>query len=239
MKRALLLVALAATIASCNSIGRAKPESREPLLEVSARIADDAPTVSIGGDRIRTAEHRVVLRAGRPVSVELTSDMGASEFDPLLEARPLDGTPGETLLSSDAAGLGLFSRLELMPERDGEWVLLVGDEQGRAGSYRLLVRRIFEREVFVAQGEVETAIGAVEQPASLFCPVREGRRYRVDVVARGFPAHLVAAAPGVTSIESNDGSIEFVAARSGHAVVQVASLSIASGAFELRVVELW
>ena len=40
-------------------------------------------------------------------------------------------------------------------------------------------------------------------------------------------------------IDSNDGSAEFVAARSGHAVPQVASLSFASSAFELRVVELW
>lgn len=239
MKLAVLFVALGATFSSCNSPGRARPESREPLLEVAARIAEDAPTLTIGEAPIRVAEHRVALRAGRPVSVELTSDMDSSEFDPLLEARPLDGRPGETRRNNDAVGLGLSARLELVPERDGEWLLLVGEAQGRTGTYQLLVRRIFEREVFVAQGEVSASISGLELPASLFCPVREGRRYRVEVTARGFPPHLVAAAPGVTSIESNDGSIEFVAARSGHAVVQVASLSFASGPFEVRVVELW
>lgn len=239
MKLTVLFVALAATCSSCASTSRAKPESREPLLNVSGRIADDAPRLSIGGTPIRIAEHRLALRAGAPVSVELSSDMDVLEFDPFLEARPLDGRPEETRQSDGASDFGLFPQLELVPERDGEWVLLVGDEEGRAGSYRLLVRRIFEREVFVAQGTVEPALTGFELPASLFCPLREGRRYRIDVTARGFPPHLVVAGPGMPVIESNDGSIEFVAARSGHAVVQVASLSVASGPFEARVLELW
>ncbi len=241
MKLALARVALIAPllVAGCGSTAHSRAASREPLLDVVARIADDAPTVTAGSLSIRTSEHRVALRAGCPVSVELSSDMDAGEFDPMLEARPCDGRPEETRQSDMLSDGELLPRLELMPERDGEWVLLVGDEQGRAGSYRLVVRRIFEREVLVGQGDVEPTLTGFELPASLFCPLREGRRYRVDVTARGFPPHLVIAGPGMPVIESNDGSIEFVAARSGHAVVQVASLSFASGAFELRVVELW
>lgn len=241
MKFAFALVAIVAPFvgASCSSTAAGKPESRAPLLDAAGKIAADAPTVMVGGSAIRTAEHRVALRAGCLVSVELSSEAEWSEFDPLLEVRPLDGRPTETRRSNSAADSGRSARLELLPERDGEWSLLVGDARGRAGSYRLRVRRIFEREVFVAHGEVQPSVSGLEAPVSLFCPVREGRRYRVDVAANGFPPHLVAAAPGVATTECNDASLEFVAARSGHAVVQVASLSLASGPFEVRVLELW
>lgn len=239
MKFALFFLAASLFVAGCSSTAPARVVSREPLLDVVAHIAEDAPTITAGGVSIRTSEHRVALHAGCPVSVELTSDMEAAELDLILEARPCDGRPDETRLSDMLSDGELLSRFELVPERDGEWILLVGDEQGRAGSYRIVVRRIFEREVLVAQDDVEPTLTGFELPANVFCPLREGRRYRVDVTARGFPPHLVIAGPGMPVIESNDRSIEFVAARSGHAVVQVASLSFASGPFELRVVELW
>jgi len=78
---------------------------------------------------------------------------------------------------------------------------------------------------------------SVAQPvAPIFAQLEDGG---TSLHRLPLPPHLVVAGPGMSVIESNDGSIEFVAARSGHAVVQVASLSVASGPFEARVLELW
>lgn len=213
------------------------PPADAPLLSVTGSIDADAPKLRIREQLIPYAEHRLVLHEARPVRVTLTSD--DESFDTILECRPVDGRPEETLRNDDAAGLGTGSRIDLLPTRDGEWTLLVGDAQGRLGSYRLEVARIFERVVFGANGVANGSATGTEPRATFFCPIVAGRRYRVDVQADGFPPHLALRAPGMGETTSNEGRIEFLAARTGQAIAQVASLSLAHGPFRVTVTELW
>lgn len=231
-----LAVVLAASCASGNK-GRRPARDPAPLLVVTGAVAAGAPVLRVQGEDVPHFEHRVELAESQPVSVRLTSP--AAEFDPILECRPVDGRPDETLRNDDARGLGTGAQVELLPQRSGTWILCVGDARGRLGPYRLEVVPILEREVLRAVGAAPAAVTGSETPATFFCPLVATRRYRVVVAAEGFPPHLALAAPGMEQVASNERSIEFVAARSGQAVVQVASLSLASGAFVLTVIELW
>lgn len=226
-------------LAACASGDRARRPVRDPkpLLVVSGAIAAGAPVLRVQGAEIPYAEHRIELVLDQPVAVTLTSADG--EFDPILECRPVDGRPDETLRNDDARGLGNGAQLQLLPIRTGTWILCVGDARGRHGPYRLEVVPILERQVLRALGTVPAAATGAEAPATFFCPIVAGRTYRVGVEATGFPPHLAIAAPGLEQAESNEARIEFTAARTGQAVVQVASLSLANGPFTLVVTELW
>lgn len=214
-----------------------RPAAPAVLLDVKGALAEDQPTVQVRGTAIRFAEYLLQLKAGQPVRVTLTSD--DPRFDPILECRPADGRPNETVRCNNAEGLGWGARLDLTPARDGDWIVYVGDADGRAGPFHLQAERIAERPVFDGHGTVSEAKTGTEPPVSFFCPVVAGRRYRVTVAAKGFPAHLALAAPGVPAQTSNANRLEFTAARSGQAVLQVSSLSLASGPFDLCVTELW
>lgn len=230
-------VLLAGALAACGASRAARERSLEPSLVVSGSLAEDAPVMQVHGASIRYAQHAIELRAQAPVRVSVTSP--SDEFDPILECRPVDGRPDETLRSNDSEELGDGAQLDIVPVRDGTWLVYVGDAFGRPGPFELCVDPIHERAVLVAHGETEPALTGTEPPVSLFCQVVEGRRYRVRLEPSGFPAHLALAAPGVPGLETNERALEFRARRTGQAVMQVSSLSLASGAFELRVVELW
>lgn len=234
---ALPLASLAFGSCATDAPVAATPRADAALLSVTGSIGADAPKLRIREQLVPYAEHRLVLHEARPARVTLTSqDEG---FDTILECRPVDGRPEETLRNDDATGLGTGSRIDLLPTRDGEWTLLVGDAQGRLGSYRLEVARIFERVVFRSNGVANGSATGTEPRATFFCPIVAGRRYRVDVEADGFPPHLAVGAPGMGETTSNEGRIEFLAARTGQAIAQVASLSLAHGPFRVTVTELW
>lgn len=237
-RAAVFLIGLLALASCATGVPVAQaPRAEAPLLSTTGSIGADAPKLRIREQLVPYAEHRLVLHEARPVRVTLTSsDEG---FDTMLECRPVDGRPEETLRNDDAAGLGTGSKIDLLPTRDGEWTLLVGDVQGRLGSYRLEVTRIFERVVFRASGVAKGSATGTEPRATFFCPIVAGRRYRVDIQADGFPAHLAVGAPGLGETTSNDGRIEFLAARTGQAIAQVASLSLANGPFRVTFTELW
>lgn len=238
MRISLLLLA-ASTLTACaaGDGSRRKPRNPAPLLVASGTIAEGAPVLRVQGTDLPHAEHRVSLQHQQPVRVTATS--ADEDFDPILECRPVDGVPDETLRNDDARGLGNGAQVELLPTRDGPWILSVGDARGRRGTYRLEVVPILEREVLRALGTAPASVTGTEAPATFFCPIVAGRRYRIAVAAEGFPPHLALAAPGSEQAASNECSIEFTAARSGQAVVRVASLSLASGSFALTVTELW
>lgn len=233
----LALASVLAAACASGSNGRKPVRDPAPLLVVTGAVAAGAPVLHVQGEHVPHVEHRVELAEAQPVAVTLTS--AAAEFDPILECRPLDGRPDETLRNDDARGLGTGARVELLPQRPGTWILCVGDARGRLGPYRLEVVPILEREVLRAVGTAPAAVTGTETPATFFCPLVTGRRYRIVVATEGFPPHLTLAAPGMEQAASNQRSIEFTAARSGQAIVQVASLSLASGPFMLVVTELW
>lgn len=232
------LVLAAVLAAACAASRKARRPVRDhnPLLVVSGAITADAPLLRVQGAEIPYVEHRIELTLDQPVAVMLTS--ADKEFKPILECRPVDGTPDETM-RMDARGLGNGARVDLLPTRSGTWILCAGDESGRHGTYRLEVVPILEREVLRALGTAPAAAPGANLPATFFCPIFAGRTYRVAVRAIGFPPHLAIAAPGIEQTVSNDAHIEFTAARTGQAVVQVASLSLANGPFTLVVTELW
>ena len=233
----LALAAVLAAACASGDKGRRAARDPAPLLVVAGAVAAGAPVLRVQGEDVPYVEHRIQLEREQPVAVTLTS--ADEDFDPILECRPVDGRPDETLRNDDARGLGAGARVELLPGRSGTWILCVGDVRGRLGSYRLEVVPILEREVLRALGTASAAATGAEVPATFFCPIVAGRTYRVVVEASGFPSHLAIAAPGLEQIVSNEPRIEFTAARTGQAVVQVASLSLASGPFTLVVTELW
>lgn len=237
MRRALGWTLCGLLAFACSSVEHADAPAAFARVEIGGEIADDAPTLQVQGNAIRYVVHEVRLEARQPVRVSLTSDSG--EFDPILECRPVDGRPDETLRGNDSQALGNGAQLDLLSLRAGTWLVYVGDAFGRPGPYRLAIERIVERTVFTAEAAVSPALTGTEAPVSLFTQVFAGRRYRVEVVPTGFPAHLALAAPGVASLETNDLELEFEARRTGQVVMQVSSLSLANGSFTLRVTELW
>ena len=237
MKRGFALLLCAALAFACRSSEGTKRPASAVSVDLRGEIPENAPTLQVREVPIRYVLHEVELEARQPVRVSLTSD--SDEFDPILECRPAHGRPDETLRANDSQALGDGALLELLPLRSGRWLVYVGDAQGRPGPYRLSVEPIVERTVFSATGEVASALTGTEPPVSLFAQVFAGRRYRVDVLPTGFPAHLALAAPGVAELATNGLSLEFEARRTGQVVMQVSSLSLASGSFALRVTELW
>lgn len=235
MSRLVLLCVL--SLAACSSTESVREPEPPRRIELVGELAESAPTLHVQGNPIRYAVHELTLEAQRPVRVSLTSE--SAEFDPILECRPVDGRPDETLRGNDSLALGNGAQLDLLPVRGGLWLVYVGDAQGRPGPYRLHVERIVERTVFTAEAAVSPALTGTETPVSLFTQVFAGRRYRVDVTPEGFPAHLALAAPGVAALETNTLALEFEARRTGQVVMQVSSLSLANGPFTLRVTELW
>lgn len=237
MKRGFALLLCAAFTFACRSSEGTRRPVDVARVDVRGEIVENAPTLQVQGVPIRYALHEIELDARQPVRVSLTSD--SAEFDPILECRPADGRPDETLRGNDSQALGNGAQLDLLPLRSGPWLVYVGDAEGRPGPYRLQIERIAERTVFTASAEVAPALTGTEPPVSLFTQVFAGRRYRVEVVPTGFPAHLALAAPGVEALQSNALALEFEARRTGQVVMQVSSLSLANGPFTLRVTELW
>lgn len=237
MKRGFFLALCAALAFACSSVERRVDPAAFARVAIDGEIDVNAPILQVRGNPIRYVVHEIRLAARQPVRVSLTSE--SSEFDPILECRPADGRPDETLRGNDSQALGDGAQLDLLPLRDGPWLVYVGDALGRPGPYRLQVERIEQRTVFTASAEVAPALTGTEPPVSLFTQVFAGRRYRVEVDPTGFPAHLALAAPGVAALESNALSLEFEARRTGQVVMQVSSLSLANGPFTLRVTELW
>ena len=237
MKRGLALALCAALAFACRSNERTNAPVEAVRVDTRGEIPEGAPTLQVRDVPIRYVLHEITLEARQPVRVSLTSD--SAEFDPILECRPADGRPDETLRGNDSQALGNGAQLDLLPLRSGPWLVYVGDANGRPGPYRLQVERIEQRTVFTASAEVAPALTGTEPPVSLFTQVFAGRRYRVEVDPTGFPAHLALAAPGVAALESNALALEFEARRTGQVVMQVSSLSLANGPFTLRVTELW
>ncbi|MCY3002265.1 MAG: hypothetical protein NTV21_10725 [Planctomycetota bacterium] len=237
MKRAFALLLCTALAFACRSSEGTRRSVDVARVDVRGEIVESAPTLQVQGVPIRYAVHEIELDARQPVRVSLTSD--SEEFDPILECRPADGRPDETLRGNDSQALGNGAQLDLLPLRSGPWIVYVGDAHGRPGPYRLQIERIAERTVFTASAEVAPALTGTEPPVSLFTQVFAGRRYRVEVVPTGFPAHLALAAPCVEALQSNALALEFEARRTGQVVMQVSSLSLANGPFTLRVTELW
>ncbi|MFM1874100.1 MAG: hypothetical protein RL398_3522 [Planctomycetota bacterium] len=229
---------LALALAACH-VAAPKTSSVSPgtSLDVVGKVAEGAPKLHVRSEQIPYAEHKIALAAGRPVRLTV---LGLDEdFDPILECRPIDGAPNETLRNDDKRGLGQGAQVEVLPLRDGEWLVHVGDAHARYGGYRLTVEPIVSREVFTGHGEVASAKTGTEPPVTMFCSILAGRSYRIAVDATGFAPHLAFAGPGAAQAATNDGQATFVAPVSGQLVVQVSSLGLASGEFTLTVTEVW
>jgi hypothetical protein len=203
----------------------------------TGEIKADAPVLMVRGVATRYARHEVPLTANRLMRVHLKSPQ--KEFDPIIECRPVDGAPNEVVRCDNVRGLGDDAQLDLLPARAGAWLIYVGDAKGRPGPYQLDIEPVAERRILQASGTVEEALTGTEHPATVICPVQAGRRYRAKVSAHGFPPYFLVAGPGAAPARAADDEVIFPAARSGQAVLQVSSLSLASGGFEVEVVELW
>ena len=239
-------------LAGCSTDGGFSPSSGSVLspvvkftdgapssLDEKAELKADAPVLVVDRKPIRYHRHDVALKANRLTRVRVTA-ANPEAFDPLMECRPADGAPNEVVRCEDFSELGNGVQLDLLPERDGVWYLYVGDEQSRPGAYRIEVFPVRERRIFSASGEVSRALTGTEKPVTMFCQVQEGRRYRVRVSAKDFPPYALVGAPGAAAVRAPEsGEVIFTAGRSGQAVLQVSSLSLASGAFSAEVAELW
>lgn len=208
-------------------------------LDTTGEVRADAPVLTVRGQALRYALHEVSLPAGRLTRVRVTA-VDPRSFDPLMECRAKDAAPNEVVRCEDFSELGNGVQLDLLPSRPGPWLIYVGDEQGRPGAYRIEVFPVAERRIYTATGRVSEALTGTEKPVTLFCQVQSGRRYRATVSAAGFPPYFLVGAPGAAPIRApQSGEVTFTAARSGQVVLQVSSLSLASGDFSVDVVELW
>lgn len=235
LSHATLAVSIVLLAAGCSSPKRST--ERTVLLDEIGTVHANGPYLMRHERRTPYTEHRLMLREAQPVRVTVISR--DQEFDPILECRPVDGAPGETLQNQNARGQGTVAQLDLLPARDGVWLLCVGDANGRAGDYRIDVTRLLQRSVFHAKDQSRPAFDAAESRPAFFCAIVEGRRYRVAVEASDFPPYVSLEAPGMAETTSNTGVAEFVALRTGQAIIRVASLSEACGPFDLRVAEIW
>lgn len=210
-----------------------------PTLNLVGELQADAPVLRVRGHALRYALHVVNLPAHRLTRVRVTA-VDPQQFDPLIECRAQDGAPDEVVRCEDFSALGNGVQLDLLPERAGPWLIYVGDEQGRTGQYKLEVAPVAERSIYRAQGRTVEALTGTEKPATLFCQLQAGRRYRATITAKDFPPHfLIGVAGGPTVRVPESGELSFLAPQSGQAVLQVSSLSLASGPFTIEVVELW
>lgn len=211
-----------------------------PPLDRCASIAEDAPSLMVDGRRLRYRRHEIALRAGKLVRVQVVAQ-DPEKFDPLMECRAADAAPNEVVRCEDVPDLGNGVRLDLLPERDGIWYVHVGDEQNRTGDYRLQIVPVKERRIFSASGTVSRALTGTEKPVTLFCQTQAGRRLRVRIAAKDFPPYALVGEPGVATPRRvpESGELVFTSARTGQIVIQVSSLSLASGRFDAEVTELW